>query len=216
MHIPTLLLTLGLVASIHAQHPLPTGDNDWSESQAFVFLPDEVTEIFITMDESDLDSFLANPYTDVFVRSTVRIKNSMLDETHLDVGVRPRGNSQRGSKKFPWKLDFNEFISGRKFHGLEKMNLASESTDPSMSRETLAYQLFRSVGVAAGRTNHVWLTINDGTKVQGVYNNIEQVDEEFVQAWFGNKDGDLYKCRWKDVGANLTWVSPGTPATYAG
>jgi hypothetical protein len=197
-----------------AQHPLPVNDNDWAESEASVFLEEEVTQIFVTMDERLLDEFMQNPYLDTYVDAAVRIVNSVLDETHLNVGIRPRGNSQRGSMKFPWKLSFNEFVPGRKFHGIEKMNLASESTDPSMARESLAYEIFRSFGVASGRTNHVWLTINDGSKVQGVFNNIEQVDEEFVQAWFGKKDGDLYKCRWKDQGARLLWTPPGDAATY--
>lgn len=205
-----------LSAPLTAQHPLPVGDADWDAAAASIFLRGEVGEIQVTMDEADLDAFIADPYTDVYARCTVRIVNSVIDEVYTDVGIRPRGNSQRGSNKFPWKLSFNKFVTGRKVHGLEKLNLAGEATDPSQSRETLAYDLFRDMGVACSRTSHFWVTINDGTKVKALYNGIEQVDEELVQAWFGNKDGDLYKCRWKGDGAKLLWVSPGDAATYEG
>jgi hypothetical protein len=211
----SLFFQIYLSEFVMAQHVLPINDNDWAESNEHIYLTDEVTYVYITMDEADLDGFLADPYTDIYKPCSVRIVNSVIDETTTNVGIRPRGNSQRGSVKFPWKISFNEFVSGRKFYGVEKMNFAGEATDPSMSRESLAYEMMRSIGVAAGRTSHVWLEINDGTKVRGVYNNIEQVDEEFVQAWFGNKDGDLYKCRWKDQGARLSWVAPGDAATYA-
>ncbi|MCH2101600.1 MAG: CotH kinase family protein [Planctomycetes bacterium] len=207
-------LLLALAAPAFAQHPLPRADKDWDDAGEAILLRGEVGEIQVSMDEADLDAFIADPYTDVYASCTVRIVNSVVDETYLDVGIRPRGNSQRGSNKFPWKLSFNEFVSGRKVHGLEKVNLAGEATDPSQSRETLAYDLFRSMGVAATRTSHYWVTINDGTKVRALYNLIQPVDEEFVQAWFGNKDGDLYKCRWKDEGAKLLWKAPGDASTY--
>ncbi|HBF22761.1 MAG TPA: hypothetical protein DDW23_02985 [Planctomycetes bacterium] len=203
-----------LLATPAFQHPPPTQDADWAESGEFVFLNNELTHITVTMDEGDLDDFLANPYLDVYATCSVHIVNSKLDETHDNVGIRPRGNSQRGSDKAPWKLSFNTFVPGRQFHGIEKMNLNSESTDPSMSRESLAYEVMRSFGLPASRTTHVWLTINDGTKVKGVFNSVEQVDEEFIEAWFGNNDGELYKCRWKQYGAKLQWISPGDPYTY--
>lgn len=203
-----------LASQALAQHPAPLGDADWDAAGAAIMLRGEVGEIQVTMNEAELDAFIADPFIDVYANCTVRIVNSVIDETYLDVGIRPRGNSQRQSNKFPWKLSFNEFVSGRKVHGLEKMNLAGEATDPSQSRETLAYDLFRSMGIASTRTAHYWMTINDGTKVRALYNLIQPVDEELVQAWFGNKDGELYKCRWKDEGAKLLWKSPGDAATY--
>ena len=209
-----LVLSIIPFASLSAQHILPETDNDWSESNQYIYLTDEVTSVYVTMNEIDLDAFIADPYTDIYAPCEVRFVNSVMDEVITNVGIRPRGNSQRDAQKFPWKLSFNGLVTGRKFHGVEKMNFAGESTDPSMSRESLAYEIMRSIGVAAPRSAHIWLTINDGTKVSGVYNNIEQVDEEFVQAWFNNKDGDLYKCRWKGAGAKLNWVAPGDAAAY--
>ena len=49
----------------------------------------------------------------------------------------------------------------------------------------MAFDIFCSMGVAASRTAHVWLTINDGSKVRGVYNNVEHVDEAVVTQGLG-------------------------------
>jgi len=206
-------IILAISSGINAQHPLPVNDKDWAESNEKVFLRDEVTEVFITMAEEDLDFIIANTDLDELKNCTVRFVNSVVDETITNVGLRARGNSARGTTKFPWKVEFNGFID-QKFLGLEKMNFNAGAVEPTISRETLAYDLYRSIGVAASRTGHIWLTINDGSKVQGVYTNVEQQDEEWAQAWFGNKDGDHYKCRFKDVPAKLTPLTPNTIESY--
>ncbi len=209
-------MLLALAAPLAAQYPLPTSDNDWADADAHVFLEHEVNFIEITMPEADLDAFLADPHLDTYVPCTVRYFNSVIDETHLNVGIRPRGNTARDHKKFPWKLSFNEFVPGRQFHGLEKLNVNSVAVDPSISRDSITFQIHREAGVPAPRTAHVWLKINDGSKVLGTYDACEQVDEEFCEAWFGNKTGDLYKCRNLTGKADLKWRAPGDPATYAG
>ena len=198
-----------------AQYPAQTGHAGYTEAGDFIFLTDEVMQIEVTMAPSDLDWLLANKDTRVYKSCTVRLLNSVMDETILDVGIRPRGNSARDAKKNPWKFSFNEFVPGREIHGLQKMNLGGDAPDPSLARSTVGFYLQRSMGVPAPRNHYAWITINDGLLVDGLYIHAEQIDDEFVDAWFGNEDGVLYKCRHKDVAANLTWKSPGTPATYA-
>ena len=165
------------------------------------------------MAEEDLDFIIDNTDLDELKNCTVRFVNSEIDETYTSVGIRATGDSQRDATKFPWKLDFNEWVD-RKVFGLEKMNFNSESVDPTITRATLAMDLFRAMGVAVSRSSHVWLTINDGTKVQGIYNNVEQIDEEFFKPWFDNNDGDTYKCRNKDQGATLRKLEPNIVETY--
>jgi CotH protein/lamin tail-like protein len=208
-------LPLLLAAPLAAQYPLPVQDADWADSNANVFLPHEVGFIEVTMDEGDLDAFIADRQLNTYVPCTVRFFNSVIDETYLNVGIRPRGNTARDHKKFPWKLSFNTLVPGRKFHGIEKLNVNSVAVDPSISRDSLMFQIFREAGVPAPRTTHIWMKINDGSKVLATYDACEQVDEEFVQAWFGSKTGDLYKCRNLNSPADLKWRAPGDAATYA-
>ncbi|MHC4379620.1 MAG: CotH kinase family protein [Planctomycetota bacterium] len=203
-------------APLSAQYPQPLDDPNYADAQENVFLRDEVTSVTVTMDPADLQFLLANRQTDIYKPCTVQITNSMINETYLDVGIRPRGNSGRTAKKNPWKLSFNEFVPGRRFHGLKKMNLGGDAPDPTMVRSSTLFDISRAMGVPAPRTHHVWLEINDGSLVSGVFIHFEQVDEEFVKSWFGNDDGRLYKCRIRADPANLTVVGSGLPAEYAG
>ncbi len=199
-----------------AQYGPPVGDTDYDESNAFVFLRDEVTYIDVTMDPADLQAILNDPHSNDYKVCSIRFHNSATDEIVANVGIRPRGNYSRRWKKFNWKLDFNVLVPGRKFHGLEEFNVNADSPDPSISRSMIALDMHRAMGVPAARSHHVYLTINDGTQVEGVYVQVEQVDDEFVQAWFGNKTGDLYKCRQPTMNfvADLRYIAPGLPETY--
>jgi len=75
----------------------------------------------------------------------------------------------------------------------------------------LGWDLLRQFGVPAPRCNHVELYLNN--QYVGLYNNIEHIDEEFVEARFGNKDGNLYKCLWP---ADLTFKSLNPDAYKSG
>ena len=212
------ILALGLLclaAPATAQYPLPLDDGSYAEAGEYFFRDGEVMTVEITMNPADLQWLLDNRDTLEYKSCDVRLLNSVMDETHLNVGIRPRGNSAREAKKNPWKLDFGEFVAGRKVHGVQKMNMGGDAPDPAQCRSTMAAKTFRAFGVPAMRTHYVWLTINDGTQVQGLFANFEQVDDDFVDAWFGNEDGVLYKCRHKDDPANLVWRAPGDAATYA-
>jgi hypothetical protein len=211
-----LALSLAFVtAPVAAQYPLPLDDGSYAEAGEYFFRDGEVMTVEITMDPVDLQWLLDNTDTLEYRSCDVRLVNSVMDETHLNVGIRPRGNSAREAKKNPWKLDFGEFVAGRKIHGVQKMNMGGDAPDPAQCRSTMAFSTFRSFGVPAARTHYVSLKINDGTQVEGLFANFEQVDDDFVDAWFGNEDGVLYKCRHKDDPANLVWRSPGDAATYA-
>jgi len=213
--VATIACTASMVAlPLFAQYGPPVDNDDYDESNEFVYLDDEVIRVEVTMDEADLLDIIADPFSDDYKMATVRVVSSQSDETVEEVGIRARGNTARGNMKFPWKLSFNEFSQGRRFHGVKKFNLASDAGDPSLVRSKTMWDLYRAAGVPSSRASHVHLIINDGSLVDGVYLNVEQVNDDFVEAWFGSEAGDLYKCRFKDVPASLRYVVPGTPETY--
>lgn len=193
----------------------PQGDADHDASAAFVFLPDELAFIDIELSAGALDSILADPWDRTYRRCSLRFRNSLLDTIVHDVGIRARGNTSLQAVKKSWKLSFNTFVPGRKFHGLEKMNLNGEHNDVSIIRARLAGELYRRMGVPSSRATHVQLKINDGARVEGLHIHVEAMDEELVQAWFGNKDSSLYKCVYLGARADLRWIWPGDPETYA-
>lgn len=120
--------------------------------------------------------------------------NDVHRDTLKNVGFRLRGNTSRRSKKKSFKISFNTFVHGRKYHGLEKMNLNGEHNDPSVIRSKLCWDLLRHFELPAARANHVRVYING--KYYGLYINVEHIDEQFVKSRFGNRDGNLYKCLW--------------------
>lgn len=209
------IAALALATSMSAQYASPLGDAAYLDAQENVFLPGEITYVTVTMAPGDLNYLLNNRDTDQYADCTVEIVNSQINEVYANCGIRPRGNSGRDAKKNPWKISFHEFAPGRRFHGLKKMNLGGDAPDPTISRSSTMFKMFREFGVPAPRTHHVWLEINDGSQVSGLYVHFENVDDIFVNAWFGNDDGRLYKCRIRDEPANLTFRPPGNPATYA-
>ncbi len=200
---------------VHAETPPPSGDAGYDDAGLVYFRDDEVTQITVTMDQLDLEAMLADPFSNVYRPCSVHIVNSQVDETVLDVAIRPRGNTARGATKKSWKLKFNEYVPGREVHGLEKLNINGHQNDPSVVRGKLAWDVYNAFGVPSPRASMVRLIINDGSLVDDVYANVEQIDDEFLAAWFGDDTGNLYQCAYKGERADLRFVPPGDAAAYA-
>ncbi|MCR9250099.1 MAG: CotH kinase family protein [bacterium] len=185
--ITIMLLVLLQVASTFAQNVNPA-DNE-------IYKSGEVATIRITMDEADKQFLLADENVDsnVYLQCDFHFVNSEVNELAQNVGIRLRGNTSRYQPKRSFKIDFREF-GGPKFHDLKKFNLKAENNDPSMLREHLALQVFRKANIPAARSSHVELYINE--EYMGLYLNVEQIDDEFVELRFGNDNGNIYKCYW--------------------
>ncbi|MEZ4694892.1 MAG: CotH kinase family protein [Rhodothermales bacterium] len=164
-----------------------------------------VATVRVFVDPSDLALILApgNEESDVEYPASFVYDDGTTTETVESVGLRLRGNTSRFSAKKSWKVSFNSFVQGQKFHGVEKLNLNGEHNDPSIIRSKLAWDLFQQQGVAASRAAHVRFFIND--VYYGLYMNVEHIDEQFLKSRFGNDAGNLYKCLWP---ADLTYLGP--------
>ncbi|MBD3335841.1 MAG: T9SS type A sorting domain-containing protein [Candidatus Eisenbacteria bacterium] len=133
---------------------------------------------------------------------------------HLDsIGVRFKGNSSYhaypGVKK-SFKLDIDEYVEGQEIDGLDKLNLNNAFLDPSFVREKCCYELCASAGLPAERTNYAALTING--EYWGLYNLIEQVDQEFLDSRFGpGENGNLWK---GDPHGTLEYFGSSEPLYY--
>jgi len=184
-------LALALIftsSNLVAQYQFPEDGIVFDDSEVprvDIFIDSEDLETIL--DEDNLDSNEEYPATFIFT-------NSNSEETIENVGFRLRGNTSRGAFKKSFKVSFNTFEKGQKFHGLEKMNLNGEHNDPSIMRSKLCWDMCKWAGVPASRTNHVRLYIN--TQYRGLYLNVEHIDEEFVDKRMSDGNGNLYKCLW--------------------
>ena len=160
----------------------------------------EVDVVEITIDPEDLDWIYDNVESDSLHPAVVHYSNEWFDETIDSVGFRLRGNTSRTSAKKSFKLDFNHFVPGRDFYGIEKINLNGEHNDPSIIRSKLCWDLFHDIGVISSRATHIAVYINGD--YYGLYISIEHVDDEFLAKNYADDSGNLWKCLWP---ADLTY-----------
>jgi hypothetical protein len=159
-----------------------------------VFKDDVVPRIDIFIHPDTLQWIYENVESYQEFHATFVFDNETIRDTIENIGFRLRGNTSRYSQKKSFKVSFNTFEPGRKWNGLEKLNLNGEHNDPSIVRAKLCWDLLRELEIPAPRSNHVQVYINNN--YYGLYINTEHIDEEFVASRFGNKDGNLYKCLW--------------------
>ncbi len=178
-----------------------------------VFTNTEVPRVDVYIEESFLDNILHpdSLQNNTEYPATFIFSSSEAQDTIEEIGFRLRGNTSRTSGKKSFKISFNTFQPGRKYHGLEKLNLNGEHNDPSIIRAKLSWDLFNGQGVPSSRSNHVAVYINEEYK--GLYINVEHVDEEFVQSRMDDGSGNLWKCLWpadlKYKGSNpLVYAEP--------
>jgi hypothetical protein len=162
------------------------GDASAADEAAWMFDPGTVAEIELGgLSSEEMDALEAEP--DEYQHGTFELKvGGVAKGPPLgEVGIRLKGTgSFRGfDRKAAFKVKFNEYVS-QTFLGLKKLTLNNMVQDPSMLCETLAYELFRGLGVPSSRTGFADVSVN-GTSY-GVYLNIETLDKVFLPHWFGS------------------------------
>ena len=152
-------------------------------------------EVRIDFEDADFFNIMVSNYDQTPEGGSVPylMGSVTIDGTPVDsVGVRFKGfTSYFADIKKPIKIDFNEFVPGRRYDGLRKLNLNNATGDPSMQRDVICYHILREMGVKAPRASYSRVYLND--EYWGIYQSIEQVDKEFIQNNFTNDDGNLFK-----------------------
>ena len=126
------------------------------------------------------------------------------DTIHFaDVAVRPKGNGTYNPvltgkvQKPSLKIDLNKFVKGQKLAGVSTLNLHNSIFDPSWMNEPLAFRLYREAGVPAPRTAYarVYVTAKGGEakRYVGLYQLVENVDDDFTESRFKVAGGALFK-----------------------
>jgi hypothetical protein len=134
----------------------------------------------------------------VYVKAAVELDGQAI----RDVGVRFKGNSSyenyQNVLKRPLKLDFDRFVPGQKFRGVETLNLSNNAFDATSLREAMSYYVYRMAGLPAPRTAfaNVYLTV-DGLYARqwvGLYTIVEEVDDKaFLKSHFADAKGLVFK-----------------------
>ena len=123
------------------------------------------------------------------------------------VGIRYKGNSslrssyQRGLKKLPLKLDFDQFedtypvIHNQRFYGFKQLSLKNNFEDKSFMREKVASDVFSKFGLVSPKTAfyRVYIDFGEGEIYFGLYTIVEEVDDSVIETMYDGSNGNLYK-----------------------
>jgi spore coat protein H len=98
-------------------------------------------------------------------------------------------------EKISLKVKFDEYDDSLRFYKMKRLNLHSESIDPSKMHDILSYGLFREMGIMAPRCAYAKVFING--VFQGLFCAVEDIDGRFTDArWPEDGNGNLYKDKW--------------------
>jgi spore coat protein CotH len=178
------------------------------------FVSDRVVEIRIVMDEDDLQELKTNAMAKQYIRADFWFDG----EPYPNVAVRPKGNSSlrhaafSGTGRVGLKIDFNFFNFAQTFRGFKKLNLNNGFSDPTLIRETIAYELFKQMDIPTPLTAFADVWVND-THL-GLYTMVEQVDKTFLRKHFANPDGNLYKPEERPAALDWTKDNLNEQATH--
>ena len=173
----------------------PVTAQDLTSDSNIVFIEDQLNRINIIISQSSLDSLLLNSTSsDILYDSSMEFISSNQVFYLNNVGIRLRGNTSLTAPKKSFKLDFNSFVPGRKFLGVEKLNLNANHNDPSLFRAAISWNILREMNLPNTRTSFAELFINDD--FMGVYVVTEHIDDEFIKNNYEKDYGNLYKCLW--------------------
>lgn len=154
----------------------------------------KVSSIYIYLDPDSLEDIYDNLENEYEHTALFIFDDGVSYDTVENIGFRLRGNTSLSSEKKSFKVSFNTYVQGRKYEGVEKLNLLGMHNDPTMVREKLYFDTYNAMGMPQRRSNFVRVYLNDD--YYGLYTNMEQIDEVFLKNRFGHNSGNLFKCTY--------------------
>lgn len=163
------------------------------EYEEKIFSQDRVHSIDIKIEEETWLELLSYASYKEYVQCDITING----ETIYDVGLRCKGNNSLNqaqkydSYRYSLKVEFDHYISGRSYYGLDKLSLNSCFQDNARMKELLAMEMMRSMEVPASLLSYCYITVNGMD--WGLYVALEEVEEAFARRNYGSDHGRLYK-----------------------
>jgi spore coat protein CotH len=185
------LLTAFAALFLHACGGSPPGAQGpaapSSPSAISTFDPDVLHTVQLSMAARDWDTLRANFHANTYYEADVTLDGERL----VRLGVRSRGSGTRNARKPALNLDFDRYVSGQRFRGLESLVLENLYGDASCLHERLAFQIFEAMGLPAPQNAFARVSMNG--VFWGVYAMVEPVDARFVTNRLSDEGGTLYE-----------------------
>ena len=127
-------------------------------------------------------------------------------EEFYQVGLRAKGNNslrlteEYGLSRYnSMKLEFDHYVDGGNYHGLDKLSLDASFQDNSYLKTWLVYHMMAYMEVPAPLCSYAWVTVNGAP--WGLFLAIEEPEEAFARRNFGPDHGQLYKPDYRSLNA---------------
>ena len=153
----------------------------------------------IDLQVEDWAAFVEHAPEEEYLPCTVVIDG----EEFRQVGLRAKGNNslslteEYGLSRYSLKLEFDHFLDGGTYHGLDKFSLDASFQDNSYLKTYLAYDMMDAMGVPVPLCAYAWVTVN-GTP-WGLFLAVEEPEEAFCRRNYGADYGELYKPDYRSL-----------------
>lgn len=166
-----------------------------ASAQSLSLFDDQVEgKVKIWLPADSMSWLYANPLNTQYLQAKMVYEDGTYSDTIAAIGFRLRGNSSRFAAKKSFKISFNEFVPGRRYQGVKKLNLNGQHNDPTMVREKFFYHIWNKAGLPERRTVFLRLYVNN--QYMGLYTGLEELDKDWLQRSMGENSGNLYKCTY--------------------
>lgn len=154
----------------------------------------KVINIEIVADETQWQNMLDTATAEAYIPATVVINGKKI----TNVGIRSKGNSSLSTvardsttDRYSFKIEFDQYITGQTWLGLDKLALNNMQGDASYMKEYLSYDIMSYAGVESPLYAFTSITVNG--EPWGFYLAVECLEESYAQRVYGNDYGILYK-----------------------
>ena len=172
----------------------------------------------VELQVDDWTQFIADAPAEEYVPCTVTIDGDVF----YQVGLRAKGNNSRrlteeyGLVRYSLKLEFDHYVDGGNYHGLDKFSLDASLQDNSYLKTWLVYDMMDYMEVPSPLCSYAWVTVNG--QPWGLFLAVEEPEESFARRNFGVNHGQLYKpdytsLRAENADVALRYVDD-DPASY--
>ncbi|MEO2018080.1 MAG: CotH kinase family protein [Fuerstiella sp.] len=181
-----------------------------AKAQGEFYRMDEVQTIQLRITSEDMQRLMAALPEQIYVPASFQWR----DVTFEKVAVRFKGNSSANpnqSHKRSFLIKFNKYDEDARFYGLRRVAFDNGVQFGSIFSEPIITEILRDQGLPTHRSNYARIFLND--QYQGVYVNVERIDESFIEQNLPDTDGALFKVDEGGPGCNLQFLGD-DPSVY--
>ena len=186
-----VLLTAG-TACPRTPRPAPDTLGISQDYADTLFDPTYVHRINLLVSDAGWQYMVSHAMEEQYILCDAEIDGELI----RSVAIRPKGNSSlaaiagAGSDRFSFKVEFDHYLPGSTFRGLDKLALNNLGQDISCMKDSLTYRMMNGMGVAAPLSAYA-LVQRNGVDL-GLYLAVEGIEDSFRARCLGG-EAQLYR-----------------------